>query len=95
MVLSPLPPGVVYNRVIFMPQILGILQTLLRKFITFMFIILAICTTCRKKHGGDIAQKTDWLYPKEPEDKTSHQRYVGSTIRFEKRLNIRFYCHLW
>jgi len=29
--------GVVYNRVIFMPQILGILKTLMRKFINIYF----------------------------------------------------------
>ncbi|XP_067038307.1 uncharacterized protein [Acropora muricata] len=33
-----------------------------------------ICTTCRKKHSENVAQKTEWLYPKEPEDKTSLQR---------------------
>lgn len=29
--------GVVYNRVIFIPQILGILKTLMRKFINIYF----------------------------------------------------------
>ncbi|XP_044169957.1 uncharacterized protein LOC122954017 [Acropora millepora] len=33
-----------------------------------------ICTTCRRKHSENVAQKTEWLYPKEPEDKTSLQR---------------------
>ncbi|KAL9983008.1 hypothetical protein ACROYT_G005129 [Oculina patagonica] len=33
-----------------------------------------ICTTCRKKHAEDIVLKTDWLYPKEPEEMAPLQR---------------------
>ena len=60
------------------------------KLLPFIFVILAICTTCRKKHNEDVAQKTDWLYPKEPDIKTTLQRYVENTIYFEKQRKITF-----
>ena len=89
--------GLVTNLVTFMPQILSILQTRMRKFINNYFI-LANCTTCRKKHSENVAQETEWLYPKEPKDKSSPQRCVENTIRFEDkpgRGKNPFYYHLW
>ena len=52
MVRSLLPPGVVYNREIFMPQILGILQTLMRKFINI--------DLCYTSNLHNVQEETRW-----------------------------------
>ena len=38
--------------------------------------LIAICTTRRKKHNKEVAEKKDWLYPEEPKEKDPLQRCV-------------------
>ena len=45
------------------------------------FLLLAICTTCRKKHSEELDRKSDWLYPEETEGDVLLQRYCREGSR--------------
>ena len=62
----------------------------MRKFINIYICYTRDLHNMQEETQDDFAQKTDWLYPKEPEDKASHQRYVESKIRFEKEWKLAF-----
>ena len=45
------------------------------------FLLLAICTTCRKKHSEELDRKSDWLYPEETKGDVLLQRYCREGSR--------------
>ena len=56
------------------------LTSLSKSFKSF-FLILAICTTCRKKHSEELHRKSDWLYSEETEGDVLLQRYCREGSR--------------
>ena len=44
-------------------------------------LLLAICTTCRKKHSEELDRKSDWLYPEETKGDVLLQRYCREGSR--------------
>ena len=51
------------------------------KLFSFLFVTIAICTTCRKKHSEEVDRKSDWLYPEETEGELLLQRYCREGSR--------------
>ena len=45
------------------------------------FCLLAICTTCRKKHSEELDRKSDWLYHEDTEGDMLLQRYCREGSR--------------
>ena len=61
------------------------------------FSLLAIYTTCRKKHSEELDRKSDWLYPEETEGDVLLQRYCREGSRLVvvlKKIHQQLSCQV-